>query len=231
MSSPNKPVTEEEIKLNENRIPPLPPGDRPSSGSNSPRPSISKVGSVNRKSRAMRINIASNSVQFDTSTILDDFLFLGAKGITADMEKLSSLGVEYIINCTQDPPPSDYPQHIRYLHVDVGDTASDNIAQYFVPACDFIETARVEGKGVLVHCTMGMSRSCSIVLAYLVKHFGMSLAQALTHVKERRPVASPNPGFMVQLVDFERSIRGKASIDAEAYSSNRFGETKFYTVN
>ena len=215
-------------------LPPTPP--ERSSGSfgftSRPMPTVplSKAGSVNRKSRAMRINIASNSVQFDTSTILEDFLYLGAKGVTGDLDKLNGLGVGYIVNCTQDPP-AEYPSHYRYLHVDVGDTATDDISRYFIVACDFIEEARESGKSVLVHCTMGMSRSCSIVLAYLIRHQGMTLSQALLHVKERRPVTSPNPGFMLQLVAFERSLNGKSTIDPERYASTRFGDVKEYTIS
>lgn len=212
-------------------LPPTPP--ERSSGSSGSRPMppvpLSKIGIINRKSRAMRLNISSNSVQFDTSTILEDFLYLGAKGVTGDLEKLTGLRVGFIVNCTQDPP-TEYPDQIRYFHVDVGDSASDNISLYFDQACAFIEEARESGKCVLVHCTMGMSRSCSIVLAYLVKHQGMTLAQAFVHVKERRPVTSPNPGFMAQLVDFERKIRGVATIDPVRYSTARFGDVKEYMV-
>ena len=210
-------------------LPPTPPERREGSSGSRPVPPIAltKAGSINRKSRAMRINIASNSVQFDTSTILEDFLYLGAKGVTGDLEKLNGLSIGYIVNCTQDPP-MEYPDKIKYYHVDVGDTASDNILKFFVGACDFIEEARKSDKCVLVHCTMGMSRSCTIVLAYLIRHQGMSLAQALIHVKDRRPVTSPNPGFMSQLVEFERSLRGTSTIDAERYATMRFADVKEY---
>jgi hypothetical protein len=212
-------------------LPPTPPDrDRNSGGMRQPPPpTLTRVGSTMRKSRTMKINVASNSVQFDTSTILEDFLYLGAKGVTGDHDKLSGLRIGFIVNCTQDPP-TEYPENMNYFHVDVGDTANDDISKYFVPACEFIEEGRKSGQCVLVHCTFGMSRSTSIVLAYMIRHQGMSLSQALTHVKERRPVTSPNPGFMKQLVDFERSIRGKTSIDPEKYAVSRFAESSLYTL-
>lgn len=46
---------------------------------------------------------------------------------------------------------------------------------------------------------MGVSRSASTVIAYAMKEYGWSLEQALRHVKERRPIVHPNPGFMRQL--------------------------------
>ena len=225
---------DQDLKTNSSSLPPPAPERRDSSGGSrgntTPPAVITKSGS-NRKSRAMRINIASNSVQFDTSTILEEFLYLGAKGVTADLEKLNGLGVAYIINCSQEDAPMEYPSSIQYLQVDVEDAATANIEQYFNISCDFIERARKEKKACLVHCTMGMSRSCSIVLAYLVRNCGMSLHQALIHVKERRPVVSPNPGFMSQLVNFEKSVRGKISIDPEKYAKSRFAEPEQFLAN
>lgn len=52
--------------------------------------------------------------------------------------------------------------------------------------------------------------SVTIVVAYLMKEYGMSLSQALEHVKRKRPVAAPNFGFTLQLQEFERSLKGKS---------------------
>jgi dual specificity phosphatase 12 len=65
---------------------------------------------------------------------------------------------------------------------------------------------------VLVHCAMGKSRSVTAIVAYLLwKHphrFGKAnstttaqkaVAQALEWIRETRPVAEPNDGFMRQL--------------------------------
>jgi protein-tyrosine phosphatase len=45
----------------------------------------------------------------------------------------------------------------------------------------------------------GMSRSVTVVIAYLMCYEHLSMAQALTHVKRARPVADPNMGFITQL--------------------------------
>ena len=41
-----------------------------------------------------------------------------------------------------------------------------------------------------------------------MKKHGMSLSQAMEHVKSRRPRAGPNSGFISQLQDFEKSLKG-----------------------
>lgn len=43
-----------------------------------------------------------------------------------------------------------------------------------------------------------------------MKKHGMSLAQALAHVKERRPVAGPNSGFIAQLQNLEKTLQGNS---------------------
>ena len=48
---------------------------------------------------------------------------------------------------------------------------------------------------VLVHCAMGMSRSATVVIMYLMKKFNLCLDDALSLVKERRHVVDPNSGF------------------------------------
>lgn len=195
----------------------------------SPPGALQRQGS-RATSRRMRLNFASNSVQFDTSTILEGFLYLGAKGVTADRQRLAEMKIGYILGVSEDPPP-EYSEDIEYLHVSVGDTVTEDMSPYFDPACEFIERARCDHKGVLVHCTMGMSRSATLVLAYLVRHSSMSLAEALVWLKQRRPVASPNPGFMAQLVAFETSVRGQPSVDIDLYANNRFGEVSSYVLD
>uniref|UniRef100_A0A3B3QP52 protein-tyrosine-phosphatase n=1 Tax=Paramormyrops kingsleyae TaxID=1676925 RepID=A0A3B3QP52_9TELE len=66
--------------------------------------------------------------------------------------------------------------------------------------------AHQRGRGVLVHCQAGVSRSATIVIAYLMKHTRMTMMDAYKYVRGRRPVVSPNLNFMGQLLEFERDL-------------------------
>ena len=70
---------------------------------------------------------------------------------------------------------------------------------------------------VLVHCYAGVSRSASVVIAYLMNQHGMSLKDAYQYVKNKRYFIKPNEGFRKQLVQFQRELvlKAKASITAE----------------
>ncbi|KAK9137194.1 hypothetical protein Sjap_007788 [Stephania japonica] len=87
-----------------------------------------------------------------------------------------------------------------------------DLAQYFDECFEFIEEAKRTGGAVLVHCFAGISRSVTIVLSYLMKKHHLSLSQALEHVKSKRPRASPNLGFLLQLQKLEKSLKDQASV-------------------
>lgn len=60
---------------------------------------------------------------------------------------------------------------------------------------------------MLVHCRVGVSRSATLVLAYLMLKERLTLVEAICAVKENRGVA-PNRGFLRQLVRLDRQLYG-----------------------
>ena len=67
--------------------------------------------------------------------------------------------------------------------------------------------AETPPKRVLVHCVQGVSRSVTLTMAFLMHSFSLSFRQCFSFVKQRRGVASPNLGFVSQLLDFERRLK------------------------
>jgi len=57
---------------------------------------------------------------------------------------------------------------------------------------------------VLVHCSLGASRSSTIVIMYLMKKFKMSFDEILEYVKFQRRKADPISVFQIELSDFEK---------------------------
>jgi atypical dual specificity phosphatase len=60
---------------------------------------------------------------------------------------------------------------------------------------------------ILVHCKAGVSRSASLVIAYLIMEHGYTYDAALAEVRERREIANPNPSFEEQLRSMEHVQR------------------------
>jgi len=129
---------------------------------------------------------------------------------------LLALNVRYVINATVDCA-SHFEEArlcngatIKYHRVPVQDTWHQNITEYFDDAFRFIAEAHANGSAVLVHCRAGISRSPTVVLAYLMQREGMSLNDAYTVLKRVRPCVSPNLDFMGQLVQYEQTLRSLA---------------------
>jgi protein-tyrosine phosphatase len=93
------------------------------------------------------------------------------------------------------------------------DLPSQKINDVFAEACRFIDTALTvnNANAVLVHCNAGVSRSTTIVIAYLLhKRMFKKYKDALDHVKAKRAVANPNSGFVEQLVQFEKQLNSSS---------------------
>jgi protein-tyrosine phosphatase len=74
-----------------------------------------------------------------------------------------------------------------YLFIAAEDKESYSISAHFDEVYDFIERVRSHGN-VLIHCILGVSRSASLALAYLIRKYSYSLDQALTQVRRKRPI-------------------------------------------
>ena len=73
----------------------------------------------------------------------------------------------------------------------------------------FIKEAKDNNGTVLVHCKMGMSRSASSVIAFLMKEYKLSNKEALEKVKKARPIVQPNSSFVKQLIEYNGILNAK----------------------
>lgn len=71
---------------------------------------------------------------------------------------------------------------------------------------DFIDCALKNKRNILIHCIQGISRSVTFVIAYLIFTKGFDFKKAEAFVKERRAIACPNNGFMVELIQFYKRL-------------------------
>eukprot|EP00831_Metopus_contortus_P076356 TRINITY_DN7044_c0_g2_i1.p1 TRINITY_DN7044_c0_g2~~TRINITY_DN7044_c0_g2_i1.p1 ORF type:complete len:155 (-),score=23.32 TRINITY_DN7044_c0_g2_i1:67-531(-) len=99
-----------------------------------------------------------------------------------------------------------FPDFINYMQINVYDFPTENIYKYFRPAIEFIDEGRKKGEAVLVHCSAGVSRSGSIVIAYVMHEMKIGLNEAWRFVKEARSCVYPNDGFYHQLQKFEKDL-------------------------
>lgn len=93
---------------------------------------------------------------------------------------------------------------ITYLGIRAHDMMSYSLDRYFMEAIQFIDEALHRGGKILVHCVQGVSRSATIVIAYLILKRQMRASTALRYVFSKRWIR-PNDGFLKQLAAFSNS--------------------------
>ncbi|NXQ11393.1 DUS26 phosphatase, partial [Peucedramus taeniatus] len=140
-------------------------------------------------------------------------LYLGDQDIASNRRELLQLRITHVLNASHCRwrGGADYYEGtgIRYLGIEAHDSPSFDMSPYFYPAADFIHQALNEGR-ILVHCAVGVSRSATLVLAYLMIRHHMPLVEAIKTVKDHRGII-PNRGFLRQLVALDNALRLKRS--------------------
>ncbi|EFA83028.1 putative protein tyrosine phosphatase [Heterostelium album PN500] len=101
-----------------------------------------------------------------------------------------------------------YPHIFKYYRADLEDNFRADIVKHFQPVIDFINDCKRKNGRVLVHCAMGVSRSTTAVIAYLIKELGYTYDDARKYVKERRGIIQPNFGFSKALKEYSAQIHG-----------------------
>ncbi|KAF1504156.1 Dual specificity protein phosphatase 13 isoform B, partial [Megadyptes antipodes antipodes] len=143
-------------------------------------------------------------------------LYVGDLYIACDKAQLSRMGISHVVNAAAgrfhiDTGPKFYEDlPVDYYGVEAEDNPNFDLSIYFYPVARYIRAALNSPRGkVLVHCAMGISRSATLVLAFLMICEDMSLADAIQTVCSHRGIC-PNSGFLKQLRELDLRLgRGK----------------------
>nr|XP_021555618.1 dual specificity protein phosphatase 13 [Neomonachus schauinslandi] len=132
-------------------------------------------------------------------------LFLGDAYAARDKSKLTQLGITHVVNVAAGKFQVDTGARfyrgmpLEYYGIEADDNPFFDLSVYFLPVARYIRTALSVPQGrVLVHCAMGVSRSATVVLAFLMICENMTLVEAIQTVQAHRDIC-PNSGFLRQL--------------------------------
>ncbi|KAH9361767.1 dual specificity protein phosphatase 3-like [Haemaphysalis longicornis] len=141
-------------------------------------------------------------------------IFVGDEGAARNKDYLHGLGVTHVLNTAEGPQfgqvdtnQAFYASHsISYLGLRLVDIPQEDIAAHFEKCANFIDDCLEHNGKVLVNCRMGMSRSATIAIAYLMIKKGMTVDDGLRTLRMNRAVR-PNNGFLSQLVQLDTKLR------------------------
>lgn len=154
--------------------------------------------------------------------ILPD-LYLGNYRDAKDREQLARNNITHILSIHDSAAP--ILQEMTYLCISAADLPTQNLTQHFKQSIIFMHESRLKGEGCLVHCLAGVSRSVTLVVAYIMTVTGLGWQEVLAAVKLVRSCAGPNLGFQRQLQDFENNQAGEfREWLREEYKDNPFND-------
>ena len=133
-------------------------------------------------------------------------IYLGDFPGAHEISKINKYDIKAVLTCADRIKIQYSPSLISdHLTLPADDIEDYDMKQHFDVAFEFIDKNRKNGS-VYVHCMAGISRSATIVIAYLMKTDKMSFIEAGTFVRNKRSVVSPNSGFCMQMLDYEKEL-------------------------
>lgn len=148
---------------------------------------------------------------------IGDGLYICGAAALEDTERLQGMGIRSIVNCAEKDlytrtdfcsDGSNLADRLRNFRVEVLDAEDVEhccMTGLWEQASEFIDESLPLG-GVVVHCAMGVSRSSSTCIAYLMLRRGLSLEAAFRRVFHARDHIFPNVGFWQQLRSLEKRL-------------------------
>ena len=125
---------------------------------------------------------------FTDYTEIIENLYVGNKRSVHDFEPNK---MTLIVNCTKSIPFQTNSYKKIRLPIDNSDNDSVNLYDYInkTRVLEEMNKCLFYNKCVLVHCRMGIRRSCLVVACYLIKYHKLTPKQAIFFIKKKRPIA------------------------------------------
>lgn len=121
------------------------------------------------------------------------------------VEELKKRDINLIVGLGFKTHPIDrFSYRCQTITVDIEDfpDSDTKMKKFLEYTLEKIHIALISGSNVYVHCHAGISRSSTVVIAYLMKYYDYSYNEALQYVRTHRPQVRPNPGFERLLLSF-----------------------------
>lgn len=154
--------------------------------------------------------ISSELVLFEKTPSYDNIIeniYVGNYASALDKALLKQLGITHIL-VGGNNLKALFIEDFVYKIIPLYDSEYTKIIKYFEETNEFIEEGNQKGK-ILVHCGAGISRSVSLVIAYMICRMKYEYSKAIQIMKTQRSVAKPNSGFEEQLRNYSYDLLQK----------------------
>lgn len=170
----------------------------------------------------------------DLPFCVEDGLYLSNCECARCPRAFVALGLRAVVNCTPaipcyfaPPPPAGMhscdhdgsgaaPHPVEYLRLNLADREDQDLLPALRRALEFIREKLDARQPVLVHCSVGVSRSVAVIIGHLMSTRGLRFDAALAllagEYKMHGQQPAPNDGFVAQLRSFEAEALSIAAL-------------------
>ena len=139
--------------------------------------------------------------------LIEEGLYLGSLDAAKDLDLLREHNITRVLSILDTFRYFSPYEGIEQVRIEIADSPSARIIDHVPRGLQFISESQKSGKNILVHCAAGVSRSASMVIAYMMVKYSLDFDSAKSIVKSKRGCIWPNNGFQQQI----------SSINHEAY--------------
>lgn len=118
-------------------------------------------------------------------------LWISGYDIIKSKEFFDYINPTHILNCAEELSPTYLKPTITHKLPMIDDVDEEAIHQ-ILEGASLLHKWITPNTTVLVHCRAGISRSATIILAYMILYANYTFEEAYTHLQKARPIIQPN---------------------------------------
>ena len=126
-------------------------------------------------------------------------VYIGGVKAARDMKTIRERGITHVLTVHRDAFDDYFPATVKASkHVEATDEAETDLLSRLPECIDFVVRGVAAG-GILIHCHAGISRSATVLMAYVMATEQLDCPSAFRRIKSIYRPAKPNAGFVAQL--------------------------------
>ncbi|XP_015315924.1 serine/threonine/tyrosine-interacting-like protein 1 isoform X6 [Bos indicus x Bos taurus] len=147
--------------------------------------------------------------------IMPGRIYLGNFKQACDPKIQKDLKISAHVNISMETGPFFVGDADKLLHIQIEDSLEANITPFLRHLCHFIDIHLELNSVILVFSTLGISRSCAAILAYLMHWNGQTLKKSWAYLKKCKNNMRPNRALVAQLSEWEKVVLGDIVTDIQ----------------
>lgn len=141
-------------------------------------------------------------------------LLVGSWETATNPEIRRAHGITHVLSLAEEGAPC-FESSVAHHFCPLSDYGLSELEKSIDQPIAFIDSGLTSGGTVLAHCLLGVNRSPTVCMAYLVRAKGWTLRASFEHLCRVRVFVAPHSRYVKQLRAIEASVRGETTLSVE----------------